>query len=654
MWIEKNQKIYSTTFLNKCAIYLKLLFLVLFLYTALITAWIGDDAQITFRQIWNFINGDGITYNFDVKVQAFSHPLWFLVLSVASFVTRELFLTTTIISIILSLSAVYLVLFIEYTNNKYQQFIFSPIFFLIFSFSFIDFMTSGLENTLSYFLFSLLILIFTKLNWQNHLKLIYFLLALLILNRIDFVVLFGPIAVLMILYTKSIKNFLKTIIPSVLILIAWYAFSTLYFGSPLPNTYYAKLNAGYPIDELLNRGRTYFLALRLDIVTPILILLGIIFSILSLNRILIALVIGQLLYLIYIYSIGGDFMQGRFFSVLVFISVCQLSIALQQLKNLPFKYKNIFLLTLLILVIPIGFVRGFPILSTLEYTERSRVKEIIDERGHYYKYTGLFSSNRDSWPKIEKMPRNSPKKYKFACGYNGQLAIKDSSIHFIDLCALTDPFLSRIPAIQTENWRIGHHVRKIPNEYGEYVLGNIDKLPDETLHNLLKDTELASKGELFTIERFKAILRLNSNFYSKLDLSNYSSPDFQILPTSKTEKITIQDWDQDIDWNYWPYSDINKLVSFNANIVFNSMKPRHSNMIELGLDNEHSYEVYVNGKLQKIIDPCCKFPNSYERIKLDPPIFVESIEIREVYGYYQANWVINALIQLNVHKVPTW
>ena len=127
------------------------------------------------------------------------------------------------------------------------------------------------------------------------------------------------------------------------------------------------------------------------------------------------------------------------------------------------------------------------------------------------------------------------------------------------------------------------------------------------MHNLLRDTELASKGELFTRERFKAISRLNSNYYSKLDLSNYSSPDFQILPTSKTEKITIQDWDQDIDWNYWPYSDINKLVSFNANIVFNSMEPRHSNMIELGLDNEHSYEVYVNGKLQQIIDPCCEF-----------------------------------------------
>ena len=55
--------------------------IVLMLYVALVTSWISDDAQITFRSILNFISGSGITFNYGERVQVFTHPLWFLVLS---------------------------------------------------------------------------------------------------------------------------------------------------------------------------------------------------------------------------------------------------------------------------------------------------------------------------------------------------------------------------------------------------------------------------------------------------------------------------------------------------------------------------------------------------------------------------------------------
>ena len=145
---------------NNLAFGLKVFFGIFFVYLLLIMAWIGDDAQLTFRQIWNFINGDGITYNIGERVQSFTHPLWFLVLSFFTFISRELYLTTTVISVIQSLVAVYIVLFIEYKNNKSQQLIFSPIFFLVFSFAFMDYTSSGLENSLSYLIFSVLFLVF--------------------------------------------------------------------------------------------------------------------------------------------------------------------------------------------------------------------------------------------------------------------------------------------------------------------------------------------------------------------------------------------------------------------------------------------------------------------------------------------------------------
>ena len=67
--------------------------LLLFTYVFLANAWMGDDAYITFRSVWNFVHGYGLTFNPDERVQAYTHPLWMLVVSAAHFVTREFFFT---------------------------------------------------------------------------------------------------------------------------------------------------------------------------------------------------------------------------------------------------------------------------------------------------------------------------------------------------------------------------------------------------------------------------------------------------------------------------------------------------------------------------------------------------------------------------------
>src|SRR4051812_35898548 len=52
-----------------------------FTYVFLANAWIGDDAYITFRVVWNFVHGYGLTFNPDERVQAFTHPLWTFVIA---------------------------------------------------------------------------------------------------------------------------------------------------------------------------------------------------------------------------------------------------------------------------------------------------------------------------------------------------------------------------------------------------------------------------------------------------------------------------------------------------------------------------------------------------------------------------------------------
>src|SRR5919106_1295954 len=72
--------------------------LAVFTYVFLANAWIGDDAYITFRVVDNFVNGYGLTFNPDERVQAYTHPLWMLLLSVLYLVTSDLFYTTLAVS----------------------------------------------------------------------------------------------------------------------------------------------------------------------------------------------------------------------------------------------------------------------------------------------------------------------------------------------------------------------------------------------------------------------------------------------------------------------------------------------------------------------------------------------------------------------------
>src|SRR5512138_705180 len=75
------------------------------------TAWVCDDAYITFRTIDNVVHGFGLRWNVDERVQAFTHPLWLLVLTPFYALTREAWLTSMLLSIGISLAAACIVAF---------------------------------------------------------------------------------------------------------------------------------------------------------------------------------------------------------------------------------------------------------------------------------------------------------------------------------------------------------------------------------------------------------------------------------------------------------------------------------------------------------------------------------------------------------------
>src|SRR4051812_5661024 len=65
----------------------------LFLCAIVRYGWVAEDAYITLRTVDNFVHGFGLRWNVAERVQAYTHPLWMLLLCLVYAVTREDFLT---------------------------------------------------------------------------------------------------------------------------------------------------------------------------------------------------------------------------------------------------------------------------------------------------------------------------------------------------------------------------------------------------------------------------------------------------------------------------------------------------------------------------------------------------------------------------------
>src|SRR5262245_40579712 len=87
---------------------LTLFWLSLFTIVLLRTAWVSDDAYFTFRTIDNAVHGYGLRWNVAERVQAYTHPLWMLLVLPFYAITREAFFTSIVISIALTLVTVWL------------------------------------------------------------------------------------------------------------------------------------------------------------------------------------------------------------------------------------------------------------------------------------------------------------------------------------------------------------------------------------------------------------------------------------------------------------------------------------------------------------------------------------------------------------------
>jgi arabinofuranosyltransferase len=468
------------------------------------TAWVCDDAYITFRTIDNFVHGFGLRWNVDERVQAFTHPLWLLVLTPFYAVTREAWLTSMLLSIGISLATAAVVA-LRIARTWWTGAV--AVAALLLAKSFVDFSTSGLENPLSHLLLALFVAWWMRGTQIRSLSLCAGLLAV---NRLDLALLVAPAFVATLVRAPRREGGVAVAIAAAP-LVAWECFSIVYYGFPFPNTAYAKLSTGVASGVLVRHGWLYVAdSISRDPITLAIVACVPIAA--AFNRRLWPGAIGLAAYLLYVARIGGDFMTGRFFSSPFVFAVAIL--ASTPALATPWRAA-----TALAALAALGTLPGSPtILSDGYYSAQAiPASGIANERGIYFRETGLLRK-RHEW----QTPRIPLQERYVAAIERGRHAIVTDFIglqgfmvgprlHIVDRLALTDPLLSRLPC--EPGWRIGHFERALPDGYFESVERQTNAIVDPNLARYYERIVEITRGPIWSGSRWAAILRMNIGGY---------------------------------------------------------------------------------------------------------------------------------------------
>jgi arabinofuranosyltransferase len=550
---------------------------VLFTWLVLSRAWFSDDAYFSFRSIDNFVNGYGLTWNVQERVQAFTHPLWVLVLSAFYFFTREIYLTTIVVSLVLSLALAWLIVKkIALTPGQGL----AAVLFLALSTAFVDYSTSGLENPLSHLLLAIFVLVWLR-GKETDKKLLWlaFIAALAAVNRLDTLLFFLPVVVYEWWQRKDKVQVAGQIALGFIPLAAWEIFSLIYYGFPFPNTYYAKAVNYVPFGQEVWAGLNYFLfTLKFDPITWAAILAAFVAVIWYREKRGISLTIGIALYLAYILQIGGDFMGGRFLSNAFLAATLLLLVYVFPKIDLK-KHWVLIPVALALSVIASSptyflYAKGF---------ETARWNGVVDERMVYhttdfFRIEDLYAFNSDpahntlnkiaffvrsvfrgtifrleaehDWVDLGRELRAQAeaegKLYlpQGANGFTGYFAGPD--VYIIHGLAITDGFLARVPPIYNPNWRSGHFMRTIPVGYLEVEAGTQQHLEDLVLDAYYQKIRLVTEGPILSAERWQAIWELNTRKFEDW-LPGYSAK-FR-FPNMKTVALDIAQLSGPIELN---------------------------------------------------------------------------------------------------------
>jgi arabinofuranosyltransferase len=491
------------------------------------TAWLCDDAYISLRTVDNFVHGHGLRWNPDERVQAYTHPLWILVVAAAVAVTHEIYLTTIVLSIALSLAAVGLV-----TWGRERPFLAAATGLVVcmLSPSFVSYSTSGLENPLSFLLLAAFLVVYSRPPTPAPRRPFWLglLAGLALVNRLDLVWLYAPPLALE-LYRQRHRVAAGRMALGFLPLVAWSIFSLVYYGFLLPNPALGKLNTGIGVATYVRQGIAYFADILVrDPLTFLTVVAGVAIGLLGargaggtraaarpLHSSTFGFGAGILLYLVYLVAVGGDFMRGRFLTVPFLLSVGLL------VRHAPL-WRSKARVAVPALAVLLGCLVPNPTLVSgpgyglaADGNEYRRTSGIADERAVYFRHYGLLNGKplKDKpghdMERMRALRARDATRIRLvqAAGRSGFIA--GSGPHLVDSWGLVDPLTARLHVAPGTPWRIGHGMRNIPAGYLETLLTGTDKMQDTQLREYAAALAHITREPLFGSARWREIVRMN-------------------------------------------------------------------------------------------------------------------------------------------------
>ena len=500
-----------------------ILLVAVFAIVVLLNAWVCDDAYISFRTVDNFVHGYGLTWNIAERVQTYTHPLWLFLMIPFYAVTGEVYFTVIIISVILAVAAVAIYAFKIAASPWAAVF---GVAALTLSAAFVDFSTSGLENPLTFFLLALFLFVYFRADFNiRSLVLLSFIASLGAVNRLDTILMFAPMLVYTYLKTAGNRK-LWYVVLGLTPLIAWELFSLIYYGFPFPNTAHAKLKTGLDRVDVWTQGIYYLLySLRVDPLTMVIIVGSIIAPFISRQDRSNPATAAVVVYLVYIINIGGCFMSGRYLAAPMFLAVVLLS----QYRNISRLGWSIALLG----VLALGLATGDSPLHAGKSDKGDPAKVwhgIVGERSWYNPTHGLINywSSQGEWPSHHWIDEGKEARRKgltfiphVAVGMVGFYA--GPQAYILDVYAITDPLLARLPVCEQFTYRVGHFGRIVPPGYKRTIITGTNQITDSSLAAYYDRLSLLTRGTLLSPGRLWEIVRFNLTLNDYL-VDDYTSP----------------------------------------------------------------------------------------------------------------------------------
>ena len=445
--------------------YLTLFFFLAGSVLILRNAWVSEDAFITLRHVENFTNGYGPVFNVNERVEGYTHPLWFAILSLFRWIGMSPKASVIFPGLFFSIASLYILFFrIHFPGSKKKLPNLNPAAaILIGTSAFIDFGTSGLETSLSYFLLVVFAKFLAEGKWKSHPALMGLIVTLLVLTRPDYGI-FLIALIVFYLYKigkkkVSLRQLASFFTPPLLILGIHEFFRMGYYAALFPNPFYSKSGSATHFSQ----GLKYLFDFGQGSLIYGILFLAVLALILNFKRVdfnsrLLVLLLGAL-HGFFVIRGGGDFMHGRFLLPAIILITVSVSGAFDRFfdntvrSNQTYLTVSLVLFALALCVIPV------------QKKDQFYNHGISNERYAYYKnqIIPLKYLFKDTvimmWKTIGVNYRELSVKAKLNIrlaylnvGFTGFYSGKN--IYLIDRLGLADPIVSRISLVS--RGRPGH------------------------------------------------------------------------------------------------------------------------------------------------------------------------------------------------------